>query len=42
MLSMSSPKRSSRYGSALPIGNRSISPPRIENSPGETTCVTWL
>ena len=42
MLSMSSPKRSSRYGSVLPIGNRSMSPPRIEYSPGDTTCVTWL
>ena len=39
--SISSSKRSMRYGSGLPIGYRSISPPRMLNSPGDTTCVTF-
>ena len=37
---MSLSRRSIRYGSAEPIGKRSIKPPRTLNSPGDTTCVT--
>ena len=42
MVSMVSPNKSSRYGRAEPIGNRSIRPPRTEYSPGDMTCATWV
>ena len=42
MLSISSSNRSTRYGTLLPIGNRSISEPRTAYSPGLTTWLTWL
>ena len=42
MVSISSSNRSMRYGSTLPIANRSMMPPRTQYSPGDSTCCTWL